>query len=82
MQRDTLKALDTLNIEVIALKDSIITLVEEKAPAYQHGYEDAYAKYEVMNEKYIDELKKPAFGWAQWGAIIGGAAAGYLVGSK
>lgn len=81
-QRDKLKELDTLNVQVASLKDSIITLVEQKAEAYKTGYDDAYGKYEILNQKYIDELKKPAFGLPQWGAIVGAAAAGYLVGRK
>ena len=68
--------------EIIVLKDSIFALEKEKFKIYKTAYEDAYNAYMKMNKDYIEELKKPRFGLPQWGAIVGGVAAGYFMGRK
>ena len=80
-QRDTLIRVDSLMQEIFVLKDSVFVLQEEKTLAYKNGYDEAFAKYEDLNGKYINELKKPNFGWQQWGAILGGVGVGVLIGS-
>lgn len=58
-QRDLLLDLDSLQTTVIALKDSVLALEEEKAAAYKRGYDEAYAQYEALNQEYIGVLKQP-----------------------
>ena len=58
-QRDTLLALDSLQTTVIALKDSLFVLEEEKSAAYKFGYDDAFARYEALNQEYIGVLSRP-----------------------
>lgn len=58
-QRDTLLALDGLQTTVIALKDSLLILEEEKSAAYRFGYDDAFARYEALNQEYIGVLRRP-----------------------
>jgi hypothetical protein len=58
-QRDTLLQLDELNQEVVALKDSLFLLEQEKTQAYAAGYADAFGKYEALNAEYISTLQNP-----------------------
>jgi hypothetical protein len=58
-QRDTLLQLDALNQEVVALKDSVFILEQEKTQAYAAGYADAFGKYEALNAEYIATLQNP-----------------------
>lgn len=44
---------------VLELKDEVLKLETEKTTAYQIGYEKAYTKYEILNQEYIQLLKKP-----------------------
>jgi len=84
-QRDKLQHVDSLQQSVSVLKDSVLALEREKTQAYKHGYDDAYAKYESLNEKYIELLKKPPsvnLGFPGWGTILGTAAVGVAVGSQ
>ena len=46
VQRDSLAMLDTLNLEIIALKDSIITLTELNEETFRLGFDSAFARYE------------------------------------
>ncbi|MFV1979532.1 MAG: hypothetical protein ACC655_00120 [Rhodothermia bacterium] len=58
-QRDTLLELDSLNLELIALKDTMFVLERQKVEAYRLGYEDAFGRYENLNAEYISTLKSP-----------------------
>jgi len=58
-QRDTLLALDGLQTTVIALKDSLLILEEEKLAAYKFGYDDAFARSDALNQQYIGVLSRP-----------------------
>ena len=44
---------------VIELKNKVLVLEEEKTAAYQKGYDIAFARYEDINQKYIELLKTP-----------------------
>ena len=69
-----------LGDEIIVLKDSIYVLEKEKFQIYKTAYEDAYNAYMKINGDFIEELKKSKFDFGHWGAIAGGAVAGYLMG--
>ncbi|MBF8293919.1 MAG: hypothetical protein HW389_464 [Bacteroidetes bacterium] len=84
-QRDKLIVIDSLQGETIALKDTVLALEREKAQAYKHGYDDAYAKYEGLNVKYIELLKTPPsvnLGMPAWGTILGSTTVGVLIGTQ
>lgn len=81
-QKDKLQDLDSLNVQVIALNKQVLVLEKEKSEAYKVGYDSAYANYMSISKLYIKELEKPRFDWTHWGAIIGGTAAGVLLGTQ
>lgn len=84
-QRNKLLLVDSLQTSVIVLKDSVFHLEQEKSHAYKSGYDDAYAKYDTLNQKYVELLQKPPqvnFGLPGWGAIVGSAAVGVLIGTQ
>ena len=78
-----LAAVDTLNMRVIQLKDSVLVLEQQKSAAFRAGYESAYTKYETLNADYIAYLKNPKVGikFPGWLALMGSAAVGVVVGA-
>ena len=78
-QTGLLYTVDSLRINVIALQDSVLRLEEEKSSAYKNGYDIAYGEFEDLNDKYINELKKPTFGLTQWIIIAGAVGTTALV---
>ena len=56
---DEYKKNEYLYGNVIALKDNVNKLESEKSQAYEKGYEEAFVKYQALNEEYIALLKKP-----------------------
>lgn len=84
-QRDSLKMLDTLQTEVIALQDTIFHLEQANRIAFQTGYNAAFAKYETLNGKYIDLLQKPPqikMGLPRWTTLFVTAVGGVVVGTQ
>lgn len=81
-QNIKLASLDTLNLRVISLQDKVLVLEKEKSEAYRVGYDSAYVHYMEISKLYINELEKPRFELPHWGAIIGGTAAGILIGTQ
>jgi len=78
-----LHGMDSLQVQTIALKDTIIRLEKEKTEAYRAGYDSAYQKYEALNADYIKTLKNPRISLRLPGvaALLGSAAAGAVVGA-
>jgi hypothetical protein len=78
-----LHGMDSLQVQTIALKDTIIRLEKEKTEAYRVGYDSAYKKYEALNADYIQTLKNPRISLRLPGvaALLGSAAAGAVVGA-
>ena len=58
-QNEKLRLLDTLGERVGVLKDSVLVLEIQKSRAYKSGYDEAFAKYELVNAKYDSLLKRP-----------------------
>ncbi len=83
VQVDNLRRADTLHQMVDVLQDSVLTLERENKAAYKTGYDDAYAKYEVINEKYVHLLENPQIklGVPSIPVFIGSAAAGFVIGT-
>lgn len=84
-QRDKLFSVDSLHQQISTLKDSLFVLERAKAAAYQTGYDEAYAKYEDINAKYVRLLEKPPsvnIGFPKWGVVAAGVGAGVLVGTQ
>lgn len=74
---------ETLYGSVIDLKNKVLVLEEEKSTAYQNGYENAYARYEDINQKYVDLLKIPPKAQCKMPtklALLGCSALGIAVG--
>lgn len=77
-----LAVLDTLNTQVIKLKDSVLVLEQQKSAAFRMGYDSAYTKYEALNADYIAYLKSPkGLKFPGWLALVGSAAVGVVVGA-
>jgi hypothetical protein len=81
-QKNKLGSLDSLNKHIVSLQKNVLSLEKEKSEAYRIGYDSAFANYMQISKLYINELEKPRFELPHWGAIIGGAAAGILIGTK
>ncbi len=80
-QKDRLLAVDSLQLHVAQLQDSITTLEAEKARAYEAGYREAYASYQELNARYVAELSRPKFSLGSTvGLCVGAAGAGFLLG--
>lgn len=58
-QNEKLRLLDTLGERVGVLQDSVLVLEIQKSKAYKSGYDEAFAKYELVNAKYDSLLKRP-----------------------
>ena len=58
-QRQRLLSVDSLQGINLALMDSLLVLEERKALAYKMGFDEAYAKYDTLSQKYINLLKNP-----------------------
>ena len=79
-----LEQIDSLQQLVIFYSDSLIALEHLNRLAYQQGYDDAFLKYEILNQKYIQHLEKPQLklGYpAAAATIIGSVGVGFLLGS-
>ena len=78
-----LSTLDTLNVQVIQLKDSVLVLEQQKSAAFRAGYDSAYTKYESLNAEYIAHLKNPKVGlkFPGWLSLVGATAVGVAVGT-
>jgi hypothetical protein len=78
-----LSVLDTLNTQVIKLKDSVLVLEQQKSAAFRTGYDSAFTKYEALNAEYINYLKSPkGLKFPGWLALVGSAAVGVVVGAS
>ena len=65
----------------ISLKDSIISLKEQKAEEYKRGLEYGLTRYENLMKEYISTLKNPPkIEWPSTTSIIAAGAAGIAAG--
>jgi len=83
-QRDRLQDLAALQVEVVDLPASVITLGREKEGLYQAVYDSCYAEYSTLNDKYVALLEKPpqvkiGGGWL---VPLVAAGAGVAIGSQ
>ncbi len=66
----------------VALKDSIITLKEQKAEEYKKGLEYGLEKYQAVMKDYIETLKNPPkIEWPSVTALIAAGAIGVVTGA-
>lgn len=72
--------------DVITLKSEVLKLESEKTAAYKEGYDEAFTKYEDVNEQYIKLLKKPPVIeikapalWPTLGAAVLGLTTGLIL---
>jgi hypothetical protein len=82
-QVQKLEKVDSLHVLVTDYKDRIISLERENELAYKMGYDDAYAKYEELNGKYVKLLENPQIkmGIPAAATLLGSAGAGFLAGT-
>lgn len=81
-QNRRLVELDSLNGQVVALRDSVTQLELEKSRAFQAGYHEAYRSYQNQTQRYLAQLKKPRLSLGSTlGLCLGAAGVGVLVGS-
>jgi hypothetical protein len=67
--------------DFLALKDSIISLKEQKAVAYKDGLDYGLTRYEELMKEYISTLKNPPkLEWPSVTSIIAAGAAGLAAG--
>ena len=86
-QRDKFLQVDSLQQCVIVLQDTIFRLEKENRLAYETGYNEAYAEFKTVNEKYIKLLEKPpqvsmGLGLPNWAWMLGATAGGVFLGTK
>lgn len=83
-QRDSLLILDSLNLEIISLKDSIVRLTDQNVNAFRLGYDSAYGEFRTCNADYISLLKQPRFRLdaPSIAVILGSAAVGVAIGTQ
>ena len=79
-QKDQLLAVDSLQVVVIALQDSVTRLVAANADAYRTGYQTAYASYQELSKRHIAELRKPRIRLGSALRLLGAAGVGVVVG--
>ena len=83
LEIDEYKANEKLFGSIIELKDQVFKLEAEKSSAYKAGYDEAYGKYEKLNDDYVKLLKtppkvefKPPSMWSTLGGTLLGLALG------
>jgi uncharacterized small protein (DUF1192 family) len=79
-QKDRLLAVDSLQLVVTALQDSITRLEADNARAYEAGYHEAYAAHQQLTARYVAELKKPRITLGRSIELIAAAGVGFLLG--
>ena len=75
--------LDTVNMEVIELQDSIEVLQRMNQDALQMGMDTAFVRYQRLTQDYIAELERPTVNVevpSYW-YLIGGTVAGVVIGA-
>ena len=84
MEQNALFAvLDSVNLQVISLKDSVEVLNQLNQNALRMGMDTAFSCYGAITQEYIRELERPAFSVnvpSKW-YLIGGTAAGFVLGT-
>lgn len=75
-QRDSLLLLDSINLEMHGLEDSVRLLGELNERVLRIGYDSAYAKYDQLRNDYVKVLGQPRFTFnVPTVATVGGALA-------
>jgi len=79
-QKDRLLTMDSLQIVVSALQDSVTMLAAANADAYETGYHAAFTGYQDLSRRYLAELKRPRIEIHAPIGLLGAAAVGLVVG--
>ena len=82
-QNQLFATLDSVNLEVISLKDSVDVLNRLNQDALRMGMDTAFSRYSAITQDYIRELERPALNIdvpSKW-YLIGGTAAGFVLGT-
>ncbi|MDQ3698665.1 MAG: hypothetical protein M3373_11680 [Gemmatimonadota bacterium] len=84
-QKDGLLKVDSLQFRTIGLQDSVISLERQNRTAFQTGFNEAFAKYEDINRRYIGVLERPpqlTLGLPKWQLLLATAAGGVVLGTQ
>jgi len=80
-QINALGGIVSVQKDFLALKDSIISLKEQKAAAYKDGLDYGLTRYEELMKEYISTLKNPPkLEWPSVTSIIAAGAVGLAAG--
>ena len=80
-QISSLGGIVSVQKDFLALKDTIISLKEQKAVAYKDGLDYGLTRYEELMKEYISTLKNPPkIEWPSVTSIIAAGAAGLAAG--
>jgi uncharacterized small protein (DUF1192 family) len=81
-QKDKLLSVDSLQLMVTALQDSIMRLEVGKSQILQAGYSNAFGAYQGLSDRYIAELRKPRVSLGTTvGVCLGAAGVGLVIGA-
>jgi hypothetical protein len=80
-QKDGLLAVDSLQLRVAQLQDSVTTLERANRIAYETGYQAAYADYDDLSRRYVAELRKPRVTLGRTIGLVAAVGAGVVLGA-
>jgi uncharacterized small protein (DUF1192 family) len=79
-QKDRLLAVDSLQLRVAQLQDSITQLERASRLAYASGYQAAYAAHQDLSGRYVAELRKPRVTLGRTVGLLAAVGAGVVLG--
>ncbi len=81
-QKDKLLSVDSLQLMVSALQDSIMQLEVGKSLILEAGYGNAFNAYQGLSDRYIAEMRRPRVSLGTTvGVCLGAAGAGLVIGA-
>ncbi len=81
-QKDKLLSVDSLQLMVTALQDSIMQLEVAKSLILEAGYGNAFGAYQGLSDRYIKELSKPRVSLGTTvGVCLGAVGVGVVIGT-
>jgi hypothetical protein len=80
-QRDRLLAVDSLQLQVAQLQDSVAALERASRVAYAAGYQAAVAAHQDLSSRYVAELRKPRVTLGRTVGLLAAVGAGFVLGA-
>jgi uncharacterized protein YhaN len=79
-QQVRLVAVDSLQLRVVRLQDSIVALEHASRLAYDAGYRAAYAAHQDLTQRRVTELRTPRVTFGRTVGLVAAVGAGVLLG--